>query len=263
MRSNLTVKKPEDYDNIVEKVSTMIESDVKGLIDEKKTGKLTTINFNDIKKQLNAAGNATLSPLKINSTQEAKLKEMYGFDSKNPSNSDVNVVIGESLPGGKTIIACDVVLKVNNMSDMDEALKGISKLLKNTRCVLGNDRYSPRDVSEGDVKTLTTSQIDKVCDDVIEIAELSYTHEKAWERRDKFQAKLERDIDQIVKEVNQEDHEKVDSTAQRSIRQYAESFTAAVRRRTTFESQFISYALNTASAMLNYSERSLAQHKSK
>ena len=81
--------------------------------------------------------------------------------------------------------------------------------------------------------------------------------------RDKFQSKLEREVDQIVKEVDQEDHDKVDSTVQRAVRQYAEAFTASVRRRTTFESQFISYALNTASAMLNYSERSLAQHKSK
>ena len=172
---------------------------------------------------------------------------------------DDTIEMSKSLPGGKAIIAIKAseTAKAAGGAEIEVIIKSV----KNSRLVLSNDKYSPRDVSEGDVKTLTTSQIDKVCDDVIEIAESAYTYEKAWERRDSFQAKLEREIESVIKEVDGNDD--TDSRAQRITRSFAESFTASVRRRTTFESQFISYALTTGNAFLNYAERSLAQHKSK
>ena len=126
--------------------------------------------------------------------------------------------------------------------------------------------YTEKSAAEKDsikVRTFYPNQIVHLATELSKGLDSLGYFDKSWERRDKFQSKLEREVDQIVKEVDQEDHDKVDSTVQRAVRQYAEAFTASVRRRTTFESQFISYALNTASAMLNYSERSLAQHKSK
>ena len=203
-------------------------------------------------KELVEGGHLSIAPLST-ATPEPKLAEMFsgGKDSKD------SVQMSQSLPGGKAIF------KVVAKGDGEITIDSLTKRVKNSRLILGNDKYNPRDVSEGDVKTLTTSQIDKVCDDVIEIAETSYTYEKAWEKRDKFQAKLEREIDAIVKDVNSDNEDKNDSRADRIVRDYATAFTTSVRRRTTFESQFISYALNVGSAMLNYSERSLAQHKAK
>ena len=275
MKSNLTVKKSEDYENIIEKTQGQIEKSVKELIDAIKTdaknfstqngrstvirstSKLAGVGKTSISAELDTAGVIKIAPLGKMSSPDSKLVDMY----KDKTDNTVTVEFSKGLPGGKSIVAV-AVSKPTGSTPID-GLTAAIKEVKQTRLLLGNDKYTPRDVTEGDVKTLTTSQIDKVCDDVIEIAEISYTYEKAWERRDKFQSKLEREVDQIVKEVDQEDHDKVDSTVQRAVRQYAEAFTASVRRRTTFESQFISYALNTASAMLNYSERSLAQHKSK
>ena len=258
---NLTVQKSEQYENAVESASTAIEKAVKDIADDLKSGGGSAKSHAQLgdaamTKALKDLGSIGISPLGTISNIEPKQLEMYGGGK----GSTDKVAQSKSLPGGKALIA--VIPDFTHAVDADGVLEW-TKHIKNTRVVLGNDKYNPRDVTEGDVKTLTTSQIDKVCDDVIEIAEISYTYEKAWERRDKFQSKLEREVDQIVKEVDQEDHDKVDSTVQRAVRQYAEAFTASVRRRTTFESQFISYALNTASAMLNYSERSLAQHKSK
>ena len=189
--------------------------------------------------------------IKIMTNPETKLVEMYV-----PKGSDDAVEFATGLPGGKSVV--EVIANVNSK---DNSIEAVTKVVKNTRLILGNDRYTPRDVTEGEVKTLNTSQVDKVCDDVIEIAETAYTYEKAWEKRDKFQAKLEREIDTVIKSINSDDD--VDSRAQRIIRNFATAFTTSVRRRTSFESQFIGYALNTGSAFLNYAERSLGQHKSK
>ena len=246
---NITVKKSDDYENIIEKAQSAVEKAVKSL---GSSGNVTLRDHASVMKELVEGGHLSIAPLST-ATPEPKLADMFsgGKDSKD------SVQMSQSLPGGKAIF------KVVAKGDGEITIDSLTKRVKNSRLILGNDKYNPRDVSEGDVKTLTTSQIDKVCDDVIEIAETSYTYEKAWEKRDKFQAKLEREIDAIVKDVNSNNEDKNDSRADRIVRDYATAFTTSVRRRTTFESQFISYALNVGSAMLNYSERSLAQHKAK
>ena len=245
---NLTVQKSDVYERVVEEAQTLIEKSIK----EAANGSASHAGFENVIKKLKEAGHVAIAPLGSQKL-DTKLEEMY----KGGKDSNDIVSASISLPGGKAIVRIYVA------GDDGATVAGLTKVIKNTRLVLANDKYTPRDVSEGDVKTLTTSQIDKVCDDVIEIAESSYTYQKAWEKREKFQAKLEREIDSIVKDVNSDNDDKNDNRAEREVRDYATAFTTSVRRRTTFESQFISYALNVGSAMLNYSERSLAQHKAK
>ncbi len=259
--ANLTVQKSDKYESVIEDTQSAIEKVITALVKDFKgnEGKgaagMASAGSTFINSKLKEAGVIAIAPLGTMSSPDSKLVEMY---SGGKTSTD-KVTLSSALPGGKAIVSIEATYsgKATGADNLNETIK----IVKNTRLILGNDKYTPRDVTEGDVKTLTTSQIDKVCDDVIEIAESAYTYEKAWEKRDKFQSKLEREIDSIIKDANTDDD--VDSRAQRLVRQYAEAFTASVRRRTTFESQFISYALNTASAMLNYSERSLAQHKSK
>ena len=255
--SNITVKKSDDYENVIEKAQGEIEGVVKAMITAIKAGQdpssIAGKGKSTVNSEIREAGQILISPLNAGSKPEEKLAKMYSDDAN-------KVKMSIPLPGGKALFR---IVEVSDRSTGVDGVNSFAKSIKNTRMVIGNDKYNPRDVSEGDVKTLTTSQIDKVCDDVIEIAEISYTYQKAWEKRDKFQAKLEREIDAIVKDVNNEDDDKIDSKVQRVVRDYATAFTTSVRRRTTFESQFISYALNVGSAMLNYSERSLAQHKAK
>ena len=260
IEANLTVQKSDKYEGAVEKLQVAVEKAVKDILtDTKSNGGNSHYNagfgVSDVKSALSDLGSISIAPYSSVGSPDSKLVEMYagGKGSKD------KVIISTSLPGGKAMI---YVEPDGGSATGLEGVSEVAKVVKNTRIVLGNDRFNPRDVTEGDVKTLTTSQVDKVCDDVIEIAESAYTYEKAWERRDKFQAKIEREIDAIVKDANSDDDENNARTG-RIIREYANSFTASVRRRTSFESQFIGYALNTGSAFLNYAERSLAQHKSK
>lgn len=242
----ISVQKSDTYERVIDEAAGLIESEIKSA----KAGSKTLNGLVGVIQKLDEVGGKALVGKAVT---ETKLAEMYV--PKDDKTTDLSMT--DSLPGGKAIFLVTGNIKSAGNSDIEE----FTKILKQTRNILGNDKFTPRDVSEGDVKTLTTSQIDKVCDDVIEIAETSYTYEKAWEKRDKFQAKLEREVDSIIKDVNSDKDE--DSRVQRLARNYASAITGSVRRRTTFESQFISYALNLASAMLNYSERSLGQHKAK
>ena len=254
MQANLTVQKSDKYESIVEKTQTALETAVKGIGKGNTAATGVRMANADVIKELKESGSVDIAPLGTTSP-ETKLKDMYV-----DKNSQDVLEMSKPLPGGKALFSITVV-DAGKSHDIDGVIE-LTKAIKNSRLVLGNDKHTARDVTEGDVKTLTTSQVDKVCDDVIEIAETAYTYEKAWERRDKFQAKLEREIDSIVKDANSNDDD-ADSRHQRVVRGYASAFTTSLRRRTSFESQFIGYALNTASAFLNYGERSLAQHKSK
>lgn len=257
---NLTVQKADVYESAVGKAQTAIETSVKSIASDLKNSNGSAkasafIGAKNIADSLKDLGSVGISPLNA-SKPEPKLFEMYagGKDSTD------KVLQSVSLPGGKALFGITPDLNVTN-TDI-EGVVDWTKCVKNARIVIGNDKHTPRDVTEGEVKTLSISQVDKVCDDVIEIAESAYTFEKAWERRDKFQSKLERDVDSIIKDVNSNDDD-ANSRHQRVVRNFATAFTTSVRRRTSFESQFIGYALNTGSAFLNYAERSLGQHKSK
>lgn len=243
MKENIKVQKTQQYESILDNVQTKLEQEIKSV---GQTG--TAGDLSQITAELNRAGTNNIAPLKTG-TIEDRMKEQYA------GGGMADVEISESLPGGKALISITV-------KATDDALE-VAKSIKNSRLILANDKYSPREVTEGDVKTLTVSQVDSVCDNVIEIAEISYDYEKAWERMEKFQSKLERDVDSIVREVHSDNKDTSNATEERMVRTYAESFTASVRRRVSFETGMISYALNLGSAMLNYAERSLAQHKAK
>lgn len=178
-----------------------------------------------------------------------KYKAQYG----DAGEVDVTGVFG--LPGGKAAI------QVTFSGSNDGSVEGAVKELRTGRLALGSDRYQARDVTEGEVKTLTTSQVDKVCDDVIEIAESVYTFEKNWKENERLVEKVQKEVDDIVKDFDREDE--ADSRDQRHFRNFANGAMAALRRHTNFKAQLCSYAITTANAFLNYGERSLGQHKAK
>lgn len=178
-----------------------------------------------------------------------KFADQYG------DSNEVTVRCSSPLPGGKMII------NVQPKQLKGDSLEDVTKLFKGTRVTLGADRYTPREVSEGDVKTLTTSQVDKVCDDVIEIAEKVFSYEKEWKNRENFITKVMKETDQTVKDFDQEDDAK--DGDKRHFRGFINAQVAMLRREMNFEANLCSYGLTTSNAFLNYAERSLAQHKAK
>ena len=249
IEATLTALKKSDVDDAVEKMIKEVEGSFSG------TGATRTISITAFVHAIASITAATVKGNNVPTTvgDQKKYAEQYGTDG------EVSVAAEVGFPGGKAIVKVEAAASLVKTGSSD--LEGVTKIIKASRTVLGNDKFTPRDVTEGDVKTLTTSQIDKVCDDVIEIAESVYTYEKAWESRDKFVEKVIKDTDQMVKDLESEDGG--DSRHERHFRSYVGAQVGVVRRMVSFEANLCSYALTTANAFLNYSERSLAQHKAK
>ena len=217
------------------------------------SGKNRSLNTQTI-NALQDAVKGTVKGAKAAATNAAIVGDKTKYDAQFGDANEVTVTGVFGLPGGRAIIVVEPKIAASD-------LKTAIKVLKGAKLVMASDRYNPRDVSEGDVKTLTTSQIDKVCDDVIEIAESVYSFEKNWKENDKYVEKIQREVDDIVKEFDSEDE--AESTEQREFRNFCTSAVGAIRRHTQFKANLCQYDLTTGNAFLNYAERSLAQHKSK
>lgn len=245
VKSTISELKKGKVDDEVEKVVKGVEASFTG---SGNTRSVSAATLADAMKDVAAAAAAGSSvPSSVGDVK--KFTEQYG------DASEITVTANVGLPGGRAVIA------VQPKTIASQDIEGVTKVLKASRIILGNDKFTPREVSEGDVKTLTTSQIDKVCDDVIEIAETIYTHEQQWKNRDNMINKIVKETDQMVKDFNSEDDAK--DNEQRYFRNYVQAQVAFLRRAVNFEANVCSYGLTTGNAFLNYAERSLAQHKAK
>lgn len=245
VKSTISELKKGKIDDEVEKVVKKVEASFTG------SGATRSVSAGELAGAVKAVADAAAA----GSSVPASVGDVKKFTEQYGDASEITVTANVGLPGGRAVIA----VQPKAISSQD--IEGVTKVLKGARVILGNDKFTPREVSEGDVKTLTTSQIDKVCDDVIEIAETIYTHEQQWKNRDSMISKIVKDTDQMVKDFSQEDDAK--DNEQRHFRNYVSAQVAFLRRAMNFEANVCSYGLTTSNAFLNYAERSLAQHKAK
>ena len=247
IKGTITEMKKDTVDAKIDDAVNAIKASFTG------SGKNRSLNTQTI-NALQGAVKGTIKGATAAATNATVVGDKTKYDAQFGDANEVTVTGVFGLPGGRAII---VVEPKTAASDLKTAIK----VLKGAKLVMASDRYNPRDVTEGDVKTLTTSQIDKVCDNVIEIAESVYSFEKNWKENDKYVEKIQREVDDIVKEFDREDE--ADSTEQREFRNFCTSAVGAIRRHTQFKANLCQYGLTTGNAFLNYAERSLAQHKSK
>ena len=240
----VTELKKDSVDTKIEELVTAIKNGFSGSGSSRVTADVAGLRT-AVQKTISGA---TLGTITATVGDVTKYKAQFG----DVADSNIEGVFG--LPGSKAIIAV-------TYTGAQDTIESAVKALKGNKLLLAADKYNPRDVSEGDVKTLTTSQIDKVCDDVIEIAESVYTFEKNWKENDKFVEKVQKEVDDSIKDFDQE--EDADSTDQRHFRNFCNSAVGAIRRHTNFKANLCSYGVTTSNAFLNYAERSLSQHKAK
>lgn len=165
--------------------------------------------------------------------------------------AEVRLESSAELPGGKIVV--NIIGKPG--ADTNSLLASIRR----TRTVFSNAKDKPKDVG-GEVATLTTSQIAKVCDSVVDIADKIFDFKKGWENRDKDQEKIIKTIDDAFREVSKDNDENT-TEAQRYARGLASAATGLLRRDASFKASFVGYAMTTSNVALSYCERSLAQHK--
>ena len=245
IKTRITELKKGKVDDAIEKAAEDIKKAFSG------SGKTRTASADGVKQIFDAVVGFRSGTTAITSGNVGDAKK-YADQYGDAAEISVQGVFG--LPGGKAIV---VVVPNSIGTDLETQ----SQAIKSIRITMGNDKFNPRDVTEGDVKTLTTSQVDKVCDDVIEIAETIYEYERSWKEREKMVDKVQKEIDDTVRDFDQEDE--ADSRDQRIFRNFMNGQMNLLRRNVSFQAALCSYGITTANAFLNYGERSVAQHKSK
>lgn len=237
-------------ENLAEKILSTVKTDQVGNIAEDLASKIGDVDearlaaaFKTIQTEIvkKAGVDGLTGPV-----SDPKVKASFG------EGSEVSVAASTELPGGKIIV--NVTGRATSI-DANVLLGSIRR----TRTVFTNAKDKQRDVA-GEVATLTTSQIARVCDSVIDIADKVFDFKKGWENRDKDQEKTIKAIDDAFKDVSK-DNDDNSATAQRHARGLASAATGLLRRDSSFKAAFVSYVMATGNVALSYCERSLAQHK--
>lgn len=189
---------------------------------------------------------------KVQKVIEDKVKNSFG------PNTEVTVTTSGVLPGDKAVV--DLV-GVKSATETDTVK--IVAAARRTRLTFANTKDKPKEVSGESTKTLSNSEIAKICDSVIEIAENIFDFKKGWENRDRSQEKLIKEIDTKMKDVAKENEDKdtPDTAKARLARSVAGAATDLVRRDSSFKAAFVSYAMSVSGVALSYCEASFKHHK--
>ena len=231
--SILEIKKTDDVGKLAE-----------DLADE--LGDVTTDDLSSALSKIHADVKTKTGVAGLSSTvSDPKVLASLG-DSK-----EIKVTASTELPGGKLV--------VNIVGKGGEGVSGSIANLRRTRAAFINAKDKPREVAS-EVSTLSSSQVAKVCDSVIDVAENIFDFKKAWENRDKDQEKTIKALDDAFRDLSKEDEDTA-SEARRNARGIASAATALLRRDASFKAAFVSYAMSTCNVALSYCERSMAQYK--
>ena len=132
---------------------------------------------------------------------------------------------------------------------------------------LDNLLEKPKDVdSSGTFKTLSSSQVTDICSAVEDICDHIIEYKKAWEKRDKYTAKLKTTMDKIVSSVEKE---RADGEAEeallknktKTIREVAKVQQAQWSGGTSYETAMVNYGLSVSRACLSWCEASISEYK--
>lgn len=165
---------------------------------------------------------------------------------------EVTTKASATLPGDKIVVN----IKGTGASKGDAAAQ-IAEI-RRTRTVFSNAKDKAKEVGS-EVETLSTSQINNICETVIDLSELVFDFKKGWENRDKDQDKLVKAIDDAFRDISKDTEE--NQGVSRHARSLASAATGLLRRDASFKASFIGYVMATSNVALSYCERSLAQHK--
>jgi hypothetical protein len=118
-----------------------------------------------------------------------------------------------------------------------------------------------RDIdSSGSFKTLSSSDIRTLMDELADICDHIITYKKAWEARDKQFNKMDSSAKKAISSVEKDKESK--GIKVRIVKDVALGLSTAYQLGIRFENQLIQYLLNVGRATITWVERSMAQYKS-
>lgn len=160
---------------------------------------------------------------------------------------DMNVELESTLPGGKAYY--QAIAKSGNAFEQIRSYR------------VGMIDASKKDVSvdtDQEIKTLSLGDIDKICDNVIKIANAVENYKREWEERKKAVKNLEKAGDKAEKSSKGDDLKQEQSAMIRQAVRAAGNYGKVCLRD---GSDVASYSLTTGKALLAVCQKSLSQYK--
>lgn len=228
------------------------------------------VNAND---RLAAAGDEISRLNGLNAEQKKKLDELAAFQAKVLAEQEAlkaasraapgqfgDEASGEAspeLPGGKAVWT---------ISPKDKENAEFKVRVRNTYMKFTDFLQKPKEVdSTGDFKTFSSSDIQSICDSIMEICDHIIDYKKAWEKRDKYTAKMKSAVDKAINNADKEkpgDGEEAAVKLKRSlITELAKGLQKVWSSGSSFESALINYGISVSRAALSVCEASIAQYK--
>jgi len=118
----------------------------------------------------------------------------------------------------------------------------------------------PKDVDgTGSFKTLSSSEIRSICDEISDCCDHVMTYKKAWEKRDKEQSKMDAAAKKAIATVEKD--KDAPALKVRIVKDVANGLASYWQIGVRFDTQFINYLLAVSRSMFTWVERSIAQYK--
>ena len=234
----------ENNERLLEKVKDLKNKDVKG-----------SENLSDWYENVDKKG------AKDKSEELAKGYET-GFDISKSNvdgsaekrfGKDVSVKVSDELFGGRQV----AMFK----SKIDDDKFTIVKFARTSGPRFVDAKEKPRDIdSSGNFKTLSSSDIRSLMDELADICDHIITYKKAWDNRDKQFSKMDNAAKKAVDEADKD--KDAHRIKVRLVKDVALGMSATYQLGIRFENQLIQYLLAVGRTTITWVERSLSQYKS-
>jgi len=207
------------------------------------------------------AGKSTVDAVEL-AVIDANLKAIAGLTLTKSTGADaarwgtdVEVNVSANSFGDKIIAVSESTIKTTTDGFT------IARYVRNCNVRITDHSTKPKDVdNNGSFKTLSSSEIRSLCDEVEDICDSIITYKKSWESRDKQFNKMD---SSAKKAINAAEKDKDEVTVKpRLVKDAATAMSAALRYGINYETSLITYSLAVGRALLTWCERSVAQYKS-
>lgn len=169
--------------------------------------------------------------------------------------TDIEVKCGDELFGGKTIASFS-----NKKGIFGKDAITIARMARNTGLRFIDFKEKGKEIdSSGTFKTLSSSDIRTMMDELSDICDHIMTYKKAWENRDKQFNKMDSSAKKAIASVEKDKDS--GNIKPRIVKDIALGMSSLYQQGIRFENSFIQYLLNVGRATITWVERSMAQYK--
>lgn len=183
-------------------------------------------------------------------------KPLPNAEAEERFGTDTSATRSDELPGGKAVFTLTAVDAKNYVA-----------VVRHTGSKFTDHDKKPKEVdSTGDFKTYNSSNIQAICDSIVEICDHIIDYKKAWEKRDKYTAKLKTSVDKAMNNADKEKAEgEITETMVKNkravIRDLVKGLQNCWSKGASYESAMINYGISVSRAALTVCEASIAQYK--